>query len=73
MWFMLIWSTWRIRRHPDTLTRSIAIGLLGTWTYLAVHSFFDNLYVNNLFLHLGLLLGLLSVFFRQIHQSIQWE
>lgn len=46
------------RRHPDFQSRLLAIGLTGTWVYLSVHSIFDNLYVNNLFLHIGLLMGL---------------
>jgi O-antigen ligase len=73
MWFTIVRYTWRVRAHPDNSVRSLAIGLLGTWTYLAIHSLLDNLYVNNLFLHLGIMLGLLSVFYRQIQQSIQWE
>lgn len=72
MWLIIVGYTWRIRAHPDDLVRSLAIGLLGAWTYLAVHSFLDNLYVNNLFLHLGVMLGLLSTFHRQTQQSIQW-
>jgi hypothetical protein len=56
--------TWRARRHPDPLARLIAVGLFGTWTYLAVHSLTDNLYVNNLFLHLGVLLGVLALLHR---------
>ncbi len=61
LWLTVILLTWRARRHPDPLARLIVIGLLGTWTYLAVHSLTDNLYVNNLFLHLGVMLGLLAV------------
>lgn len=62
MWLIIAVVTWRtIRRQPDTLARSIAVGLLGTWVYLAIHSLTDNLYVNNLFVHLGLMLGILSV------------
>lgn len=61
LWLIVIILTWRARRHPDPLARFIVIGLLGTWTYLAVHSLTDNLYVNNLFLHLGVLLGVLAL------------
>ncbi len=61
LWISVIAVTWRARRHPDPLARLIVVGLLGTWTYLAVHSLTDNLYVNNLFLHLGVLLGVLAV------------
>ena len=68
MWLTVIVITWRARRHPDPLARFIVVGLFGTWTYLAVHSLTDNLYVNNLFLHLGVMLGILAVLHRiEIH------
>lgn len=66
-WALIVWLTWRLRRHPDPLMRSLGIALLGTWTYLAVHSLLDNLYVNNVFIHFGVLLGLLAI----IHEQLQ--
>jgi hypothetical protein len=54
-----------VRRHPDALARLVAVGLLGTWTYLGMHSLTDNLYVNNIFLHLGVMLGMLAVLYNQ--------
>jgi O-antigen ligase len=69
VWFFIIAMSWRARRHPDTLARLVVVGLLGTWTYLLIHSFFDNLYVNNLFIHLGLMLGLLGVLYNQAWNS----
>lgn len=64
-WVFIMWLNWRTRQHPNMLARLIAVGLLGTWTYLSVHSMFDNLYVNNLFLHIGLMLGILAVLYNQ--------
>ncbi|MBK8028077.1 MAG: O-antigen ligase family protein [Chloroflexi bacterium] len=61
LWVMIGWITWRVRRHPDQLSRFTAVGLLGTWVYLAVHSFTDNLWVNNLFMHMGVMLGILAL------------
>jgi O-antigen ligase len=61
LWLSVLVLTWRARRHPDPLARLIIVGLTGTWTYLAVHSLTDNLYVNNLFIHLGVMLGVLAV------------
>lgn len=57
----IIVLSWQARKHPDPLARSLAVGLLGTWTYLIVHSLTDNLYVNNLFLHVGVMLGILAL------------
>jgi O-antigen ligase len=73
LWMSLMWFTWQARSHPDTVARSIIVGLFGSWTYLAVHSLLDNLYVNNLFLHLGVMLGLLAILYHQSHQFYQWE
>lgn len=62
LWLTVSLLTWQTtRRHPDPLARLIAVGLLGTWAYLALHSLTDNLYVNNLFIYLGILLGILAV------------
>lgn len=65
MWLSILYFTWRIRQHPDQFIRSIGIGLVAAWVYLAIHGLLDNLYVNNLFLHIGTLLGLLVVLYRQ--------
>jgi O-antigen ligase len=69
VWLVIMWLTWRARSHPDIFARFVVVGLLGTWTYLAVHSLFDNLYVNNLFLHIGLMLGLLAILYNQTWKS----
>lgn len=72
LWLTVLWFTWQTRSHPDLLARCVTIGLLGTWTYLLAHSFFDNLYVNNLFLHIGVLLGILAVLHNQIWKHTLW-
>jgi O-antigen ligase len=60
LWLWVLWTTLRALRHPDTFARLTAAGLLGTWTYLLLHSLTDNVYVNNMFLHLGIMLGILA-------------
>jgi putative inorganic carbon (hco3(-)) transporter len=70
LWVGIVMLTWRSRRHPDPFARLIAVGLLGTWTYLGVHSLTDNLYVNNLFLHLGVMFGILAVLAAQARVRI---
>jgi len=54
LWITIIaTSLRRVRLSP------LYIGLLGTWTHLTVHHLFDNLYVANSFLLMGVMLGLL--------------
>lgn len=59
-WAWIVRGTWRSLRQRDPLLRGLALGLLGTWAHLAIHSLVDKLTVNNLFLHLGVMLGLLA-------------
>ncbi len=73
VWFITIRLSWKGRKHPDILSRFICIGLLGSCVYLAIHSLFDNLYVNNLFLHLGVLFGLLIVLYNQSNIYLRLE
>ncbi len=70
MWLVIIITTWVVRSHPDILIRSLSVGMMGSWAYLAFHSLLDNLYVNNMFLHLGVMLGLLAIFYQQLQNSI---
>ena len=65
LWGAVFWHTWRATRRAKGLLRGVAIGLLGTWTHLTVHHFLDNLYVNNIHLHIGALLGLLAFVVRE--------
>lgn len=67
MWFSVFMLSWQARQHPDPISRAIVIGLMGSWTYFLVHSLTDNLLVNNLFLHLGVMLGILAILSRQSH------
>lgn len=65
MWITFIGLTWRARKHPDFIAHTIVAGLMGSWAYLLFHSLTDNLYVNNMFLHLGIMIGLLAIIERQ--------
>lgn len=58
-WGVVFGQTWRATRCLDGLARGVAVGLLGAWTQLSVHHLLDNLYVNNVHLLIGMLLGLL--------------
>ncbi|HML21261.1 MAG TPA: O-antigen ligase family protein [Aggregatilinea sp.] len=64
-WVLIVFWTIRALHQNDPVLRGLVLGLLGVWTHLAVHSFVDKLYVNNLFLHIGVVLGLLAVAWTQ--------
>lgn len=72
-WISIFRVTWKTLKHPDRTGRAVAVGLLGCWTYIAVHSVFDNLFVNNLFLHIGVLLAVLAILHRQVAASLKLD
>jgi O-antigen ligase len=67
--YLLLWGTawlyaWRVARRSSRLSGwhwAIALGVLGVITHLAVHNFFDNLFVHGMYLHLGILLAILPI------------
>jgi putative inorganic carbon (hco3(-)) transporter len=63
---MVLWLGWRVRCHPDEQSRCFAVGFVGMWSYFLVHSLTDSLYVNGVFLHIGVLLGILSVLHHEL-------
>jgi putative inorganic carbon (HCO3(-)) transporter len=60
MWLGLAALGWRARRLQDAFQRGVGVGVLSAWAHIAVHSLFDKLFVNNLFLHFGAMLGLIG-------------
>ncbi|PJF31540.1 MAG: hypothetical protein CUN51_04210 [Candidatus Thermofonsia Clade 1 bacterium] len=60
MWIGLGVLGVHVLRLPDAFKRGVGLGVLGVWAHIAVHSLFDKLFVNNLFLHFGAMLGLIG-------------
>ncbi|MBI1276998.1 MAG: hypothetical protein GC179_02595 [Anaerolineaceae bacterium] len=71
VWLTIFYRSWKATLHPDSLSRLVVIGLLGSWIYLSVHSFFDNLYVNNLFLQIAVMLGLMVLLLKETQSSVR--
>lgn len=68
-WISIFWLTIQVINHSAYPQRGIALGLVGVWTHLTVHHFVDNLYVNNIYLHIGALLGILLFMWLEIEQK----
>lgn len=52
-----------LRKNLTGLDRALAVGLLGVWAHLSTHQILDNLYVGNMALYLGALLGVLCILY----------
>jgi O-antigen ligase len=60
-WIVVFVQATLLLRHTDWQKRGIILGLLAAWTAIAVHQAVDKLYVNNLFIFMGVMLGLQQV------------
>lgn len=54
LWGGLILWTWGQIRRSKGWQRALAVGVLGVLVHLMVHNFFDNLFVQGMYLHLSL-------------------
>ncbi|MGH2537794.1 MAG: O-antigen ligase family protein, partial [Candidatus Promineifilaceae bacterium] len=70
LWFAVIWQTIRLLGRHGWPQRGLALGLLGVWSTLSVHHVVDKLYVNNLYLFMGALLGLQQLLERTDEQHV---
>lgn len=57
VWLYILWDNLRLLRRLPWPWRGVALGLFGAWVALSVHHLVDKLYVNNLYVHLGAMLG----------------
>ena len=64
-WAAVFWQTVRVLRWLEWPQRGLALGLLAAWVALSVHHLVDKLYVNNVYIHLGVMLGVLQLLARQ--------
>lgn len=59
LWLVVIRQTLKALATRSWELRGLALGLLAAWAGMAVHHLLDNLYVNNMFIHIGVLFGVL--------------
>ncbi len=62
LWLVAAWQAWRVAHDPGLggWQRAAALGVLGIIVHLSVHNLFDNLLVQRMYLHLALVLALLT-------------
>ncbi|MBP8001500.1 MAG: O-antigen ligase family protein [Candidatus Promineifilaceae bacterium] len=59
LWGTIFGQTISLLKLTDWRFRGLVLGLLAAWTALTIHHLLDKLYVNNLYVHLGAMTGLL--------------
>ncbi len=61
LWGAIFHKTYKTLEREEWPVRGLLLGLLGIWVAFSVHHLVDKLYVNNIYIHLGVLLGLLQL------------
>lgn len=70
LWTVVFWQTLVVIRQSNWPRRGAALGLLSAWVALSVHHLLDKLYVNNLYLYLGAMLGVLQVLYARSSNKV---
>ncbi len=65
LWAVIVLQTLLVLQRSAWPERGAALGLMAVWIALSVHHLLDKLYVNNLYLYLGALLGILHILSRR--------
>jgi O-antigen ligase len=64
LWVVILVAVWRQFRRAhqtgQTWQAALAVGVLGIIAHLSIHNFFDNLFVQGMYLHIALWLALLQ-------------
>jgi O-antigen ligase len=71
--YLIFWIlTFRVSllalKHRQSFYRAVVAGGIGILVHLQIHNFFDNLYVQGMYLHLAVVLALISIIY-QCHQT----
>ncbi len=68
--YLVVWGAatvgaWQATRRASGWCWGVALGVLGVLVHLGVHNFFDNLHVHSMYLHVGILLGIIPLLSRR--------
>lgn len=73
-WILVFLVTYLAVRRSAGLPQAIAAGGLGILAHLHIHNLFDNLYVQGMYLHVAIILALISIVWCQVgHLPGTWH
>lgn len=71
-WILTFRVSWLAITYSQEFYRAVVAGGIGILVHLHVHNFFDNLYVQGMYLHLAVILALISIIY-QCHRTKSTE
>jgi len=60
-WILVIALIWQFKNNTTGFQQAIVVGGLGILIHLHIHNLFDNLYVQGMYLHVAIILALISI------------
>ena len=63
-WMAVFGLLWQTVQRGQSFQKAVAVGAVGIMVHLHVHNLFDNLYVQGMYLHIAVILGLASVIYQ---------
>jgi O-antigen ligase len=64
-WIFTFGLLWAAVRRSYGFYKAVALGGLGVMVHLHIHNLVDNLYVQGMYLHIAIILGLVSIIYEQ--------
>ncbi len=64
-WILVFGVLWQAVRRARGLSRAVVVGAAGVFVHLHVQNFFDNLYVQGMYLHIAILLALVAIVYKE--------
>ena len=69
-WLAAFGLGWIAARRSSGFQRAVAAGCLGVLVHLNVHNLVDNLFVQGMYLHIAIVLGLLCLIYNTQHRKV---
>ena len=63
-WILTFGVLWHTVRRSHGFNRAVAVGAVGIMVHLHVHNLFDNLFVQGMYLHVAIILALVSIIYQ---------
>ncbi len=66
-WIFTFGVSWQAVRRSDGFYKAVAAGGIGVLVHLQIHNMVDNLYVQGMYLHIAIILGLIAIIYEYGH------
>ena len=64
-WIAVFGLLWQAVLRNQSFQRAVVVGAVGIMVHLHIHNLFDNLYVQGMYLHIAVILGLASIIYQK--------